>query len=212
MNRYVKIEGYDNWFLALEPNESAPSGISERSQKQLLSIVAGGLHAEKEVPDLTQRLVMAATTLLDYEALTIKYNQTLLIRPIGSYMTLHESNKIIEEKFSNNFPIDKTSEIVICENDYNAEHHWTDYLRNRFPNKEITVINFFNLRSDQEIMTYFEKAEYITFSTTFTDLEWFKKLDKFSNKRHKIIGHCFDKTSWNEALKVTNKEIEIINL
>lgn len=212
MNRYVKIKGHSNWFLTLEPNESAPIGISEKLQETMLRIVSGGLHAENSPTDLTQRLIMAATTLLDYESLAIKYNTTLFIRPIGSYMTLNKNDKIIEEKYSNNFPIDKTSEIVICENDNNAENHWMEYLKNRFPDKEISVINFFNLRSDEEIEKYFDNAEYITFSTTFTDLEWFKKLDKFASKRHKIIGHCFDKTSWNKALKVTNKEIEIVNL
>jgi len=213
MNRFVKIEGHSNWFLALEPNEVAPEGTSEKGQKRMLSIVAGGLHSKDAPPDLTQRLVMAATTQLDYEALAIKYNTTLFIRPIGSYMTLGENDKIIEERFSNNFPVTETAEIVICENDQKAHYYWMDYLKGRFPDKEIVVINFFDSKSDEEIEAYFKEAKYITFSTTFTDLGWFEKMDRLiMYKGQKIIGHCYEKEMWDKALKVTDKEIEIVTL
>jgi len=213
MNRFVKLKGHSNWFLTLKPGEAVPDGTSEKGQKRLLGIVAGGLHSKNAPPDLTQRLVMAATTELDYEALAIKYNKTLLIRPIGSYMTLGENDEIIEERFSNNFPVTETAEIVVCENDQKAHSYWMNYLKERFPDKEIAVINFFDSKSDEEIEAYFKEAKYITFSTTFSNLDWFKKLILFSEKRHSIIGHCYDKSMWNEVLKCSdNKEVEIITL
>lgn len=82
-------------------------------------------------------------------------------------------------------------------------------MKKRFPEKKILTINYFDLRSEHEVEQYFEKAEIITFSTTFTRFDWFEKLTKFS-KHKKTIGYCHHVENWKMALKI-NAEVEIVN-
>lgn len=206
MNRYVKVKGHHNWFLVLEANNKEPQGLSEIMQEKILRSEVCQLHNPKEKIDLPHRLVMAATKEINYKALAEKYG-TILIRPIGSFMPLSH-NEIIEETFDSDFPIEEFAEIVICENDQNAEYEWVQYLKCRFPNKKIITINFFDLRSEQEVQKYFDKAQYITFSTTFTKYEWFEKLTKFADNK-KIIGFCHNPNNWKKAIQI-NPNIEII--
>ncbi len=209
MNRYVKIAGHQNWFLVLEPNTIEPEGLSEKNKEILINTVIQTIHDPK--PDLRgdfhKRLEYAAIHDIDYEKIA-KKSGTLLIRPSGSYTLLYGS-EIIAEAYNTHFPIDEYGEIVICENDNTAEYKWVKYLTNRFPDKKIVTINFFNLKSDIEVAEYFKHAKYITFSTSFTSLEWFEKLSDNANYNHKIVGYCHDKDKWNEALEI-NKNVEII--
>ncbi len=206
--RFVKVLGHKNWFLVLEAGEDEPDSFSEIMQEKRLRVEELELFFKpKPRIDYVQRLVKAATYQIDYQKLANKYG-TLLIRPIGSYMPL-DGYSITDETFDTDFPIDDFAEIVICENDKNAEYKWVQYLKKRFPNKKIVTINYFDLRSENEVIKYFEKAQYITFSTTFSSYEWFKKLAKFTNSNHKIIGYCHNAENWNDALEI-NKNIEII--
>lgn len=209
-NRYVKVEGHPNWFLVLEANQNEPENLSENMQEQILRSQVCALHndtAEARM-DYKHRIIMSATHNIDYEALANKYG-TILIRPIGSFMTLSH-NKITEECFDIHFPIENFSEIVICENDEIAEYKWTKYLQKMFPEKPITTINFFDLRSEEEVSEYFKHAKYITFSTTFSKYEWFEKLSRNLNSNHKVIGYCHNEENWKTALKI-NPNVEIIN-
>jgi hypothetical protein len=207
MNRYIKVEGHDNWFLVLEPNQIEPENLSEDMQERLFRIESNGLHKPDDKGDLLHRLVLSAITTIDYESLANQYG-TLLIRPFGSYMLLRD-NKITDEVFDTNFPIEDFAEIVICENDEKSEYNWRQYLINRFPNTKIVTINFFDLRTDEEVEKYFSKANIITFSTTFTNLGWFEKLNRFVGKKHKIIGYCHNADNWEKALKINNN-VEIV--
>ena len=89
-------------------------------------------------------------------------------------------------------PVDNDlfTEVVICENDKTAEPELVNYLQDRFPNKTISTINFFDLRSEKEVNEIFKKATYITFSTTFSNFDWFKKLSNNLSENHKVIGFC----------------------
>jgi hypothetical protein len=208
LNRYVKVEGHNNWFLVLEAGNYEPDGLSENMQERILRSQVCQLHHDtpKNRMDFVYRLKMSATRDINYEELANKYG-TILIRPIGSFMLLYH-NKITEEVFDKDFPIDDYAEIVICENDEKAEWKWIEYLKKRFPNQKILTINYFDLRSDYDVERYFSKAKYITFSTTFSSYEWFKKLTKYSGNK-KIIGFCHTKENWNIALDI-NRNVEVI--
>lgn len=207
LNRYVKIKGHPNWFLVLAATDDEPVGLSETMQEKILRSEVCALHNPEAKMDFVHRITLAAAMSLDYESLAKKYG-TILIRPSGSYMCLH-SNEITEETFDTDFPIDEFAEIVICENDQKAEYKWVEYLKNRFPNTKIVTINFFDLRSETEVEKYFSKAKYITFSTTFSNYEWFKKLSKFSTGK-KIIGYCHTEQNWKHANEI-NPNVEIVN-
>lgn len=176
------------------------------SEKILRSIFTLQNDNSESRKDFKHRLQMAALNQLDYESITKKCG-TILIREIGSYMLL-KGNEITEEKFDEHFPIEDFAEIVICENDKRSEYKWVNYLKSRFPNKKILTINYFDLRSDNEVEKFFSKAKYITFSTTFSNYEWFKKLNR-NLKDQKVIGFSHSNEKWKEALKIY-PDVEII--
>ncbi len=206
LNRYVKIKGHPNWFLVLEADDDEPDGLSEIMQEKILRSEVCALHNPDVKMDFVHRVKLAATRKLDYESLAKKYG-TILIRPIGSYMSLYQ-NEIVAETFDTNFPIEDFAEIVICENDREAEYKWVEYLKNRFPKKKILTINFFDLRSESEVEKYFSKAKFITFSTTFTRFQWFEKLSKFARYK-RVIGYCHSPENWKVALEI-HPNVEVV--
>ena len=207
LNRYVKVKEHPNWFLVLEANNEEPNGLSETMQEKILRSEVCALHNPEAKMDFVHRITLVATRAIDYESLAKKYG-TILIRPIGSFMPLYY-NEITEETFDTDFPIEEFAEIVICENDQKAEYKWVEYLKSRFPNKKILTINFFDLRSENEVEKYFSKAKYITFSTTFSRYQWFEKLTKFSSGK-KIIGYCHSSENWKRAKEI-NPNVEIVS-
>jgi hypothetical protein len=187
--------------------------MQEKILRSEVYTLHGGMTIDKS--DFDRRLKLLACQQIDYQTIASKYG-TILIRPTGSYMPLH-GNEITEEKFDSNFndsyfPIDDSSfgEIVICENDKKAEEKWIKYLQSVFPNKTIATINFFDLRSEEEVAAFFKRAKYITFSTTFSKYEWFEKLSRNLNSNHKVIGYCHNEENWKTALEI-NPNVEIIN-
>lgn len=209
LNRYVKVVGHTNWFLVLDPSTNEPKNLSEDMREIMIRSELNTLHspATPDKQDLRQRLIMLGASELNYEKIANK-SGTILVRPSGSYMLLVH-NEITEEKYDSHFPINEFGEVVICENDKNAEYSWVQYLKQRFPGKKIVTINFFDMKSNVEILEYFKHAEYITFSTTFTNIEWFEKLTELSESRHKIIGWCHDYTRWEYVNKI-NPGVEIV--
>ncbi len=207
LNRYVKVEGHSNWFLVIEAGQQEPDGLSEKMHERILEKEI--LDVFNPVPkiDYVQRLTLVSERELNYEALAKKHG-TILVRPYGSFMTL-KNNVITNETFDTNFPIEDFAEIVICENAEIAEREWVQYLESRFKGVKIVTINFFYLRDEKEIERYFEKAKYITFSTTFSKYEWFEKLSKYAKYNNKIIGFCHTKEKWGEALEINNN-VEIV--
>lgn len=207
MYKFVKIncklQGvHSTWFLEFKGQDA--SGITEPMNEKLLREVFS-LHGE-ESKGWLHRAIKAATTQVDYDAIFEKYNKTLYIRPNGTYMMLSDREEIIEEVFLSHFPVKQVAEIVICENDKKEEYRWRKYLEKRFPEKKIKTINFFDLRSDEDILANFKGAKFITFSTTFSNLEWFNKLVKCKNDNQKIIGYCHDIEKWD----LINEPIEIV--
>ena len=209
MNRYVKIEGHSEWFLFLECGQKEPEGMSENMQQRILRSQVNKLHHDtpKNRMEFKPRLVKSATMNIDYEQLAVRHNG-VLIRQIGSYMPIYR-NKITHELYDKDFPISEYAEIVICENDETPEWCWKKYIEKRFPDTKYLTINFFDLRSEYDVQRYFEHAKYVTFYTTFSDLEWFKKLTR-NLSGQKVIGHSCVADRWEEALQI-NSDVEIIS-
>ncbi len=207
LNRYVKVEGHQNWFLVIESGQKEPDGLSEKMQERILEKEISDVFNPIAKIDYVQRLNLISERSLNYEAYAEKYG-AILVRPHGSF-TILKNTVITNETFDTNFPIEDFAEIVICENSEKAELEWVKYLEERFAGKKIITINFFNLRDEKEVEKYFEKAKYITFSTTFSKFEWFEKLSKYARHNHKIIGFCHSKEKWAEALEINNN-VEII--
>lgn len=213
MNRYIKIQGHTNWFLVLMANQKLENEFAINMQEKILRTEVYTLHGGQKVDttDWDRRVTLAANQTLDYNGLAQKYG-TILIRPIGSWMTTLGNEIITDERFDSNFPIDDFAEIVICENDKHAEYNWVEYLKSRFPDQRIITINFFDLRTENEVSQYFSKARFITFSTTFSNYDWFEKLSKVSTAlthKYAIIGYSHDVEKWEDALKI-NSNVEIV--
>jgi len=212
MNRYIKIEGHDYWLLVYNHEiDTLEDNFSENMQEKLIKQHCNDYI--NDVPDLKKdlyyRMNMVCNMKLRYDESSKKYG-TLLIRPIGSYMILRDQ-KIVDEKYDTCFPIDEYADIVICENDQKAEQFWIDYLKTRFPNTKILTINFFGNKSEEEISRLFKKAKYVTFSTTFTNLEWYEKLKNNIHSNNTVIGYSHDSNRWQDALKIYSN-VEIVNI
>lgn len=206
MYTYIKIEGHSNWFLVVNQNTKLINQFSENMQEKMIRSVACEINQTDHKGDWERRITMVSTMELDYHKLSNKYG-TIIVRPNGTYMLL-KGNNVIYSKIDTDFPIDQYADIVICENDKNAEVEWINYLVNRYPNKTIATISFFDLQSEEVIEKWFKNCEIISFSTTFSDFKWFKTMTKLSINK-KVIGYCHDQSKWSDALKI-NSNVEIV--
>lgn len=219
MNKYVKIKSphigvYSNWFL--EYNDSFSlldwAKFNDKMQTRLIQdrflTCINKVHGKVE--DRSNWLVLNALKAIDYSSLYKKYGK-LYVRENGTYMTIGDGYEIVEEIYCNHFPVTDGADIVICENDRSSESFWMNYLMERFPNKSIKTINYFSSRTDEEVKEYFKGAEFITFSTTFSDYEWFKKAIRNKNEKQKLIGYTHIPEKWEGAKKIY-KNIEIAKL
>lgn len=210
MNKYVKLKGYEGaWYLLYEQGTN-DFELNERMKTQMYRSQICKLHnnTPKSRKDIQFVATLKAVENIDYERASEKIG-TILIQKNGSFMPLR-GNEIILEYYSPHFPIEDHAEIVICENDEKPEWDWLEYLQKRFPNKTITTINYFDQRSDCEIIEYFHKAKYVTFSTTFSKFDWFEKLSKNICVHNKIIGYSSDESKWQEAIDIHGPNMEII--
>lgn len=193
--------------MVVNPGDKISKRFYQQSKEMLL---------EKETNDYfygkypcSERLIMVTNRNIDYEKLSDKYG-TILVRRVGTFTVLTEDDIVIDEKIDTTFPVDNFGDIVICENAQFAEKKWAEYLNKRFPNKTIATINFFKSREIEEIKKYFEKASIVTFSTTFSDFEWFKKMISCLDNQ-KVIGFSENKDGWQEALSYYS-DIDIVEL
>jgi len=204
---YVRVKGHSNWFLRIDDRHLGPDGLSATMQEKILRSQVCKVHDRRDVMGPMHRLILAATREVNYAATAARYG-TLLVRPSGSYMLL-QGNEITEERLDLDFPIDKYGSIVICENDEKPERYWVRYLRERFPEQVIVTINYFDLRSDYDIFRYFDNADIITFSTTFSSYDWFRRLTEHQMGK-KLIGQCHVESAWANALKI-NQTVERVD-
>jgi hypothetical protein len=111
----------------------------------------------------------------DYAQLLDKYG-SLLIRKVGTMSSFDVSEAELTY-YGIDFPIESAYDVVVCENDENAPEEWLRKLA-EIQLGNIYVIGFFGTRSQESINEIVSKAKYVTFTTTFMDLEWFEKMLK----------------------------------
>lgn len=216
MNKYVKIEGYpDQYFMMISKKEELPNSINKTMSERIERTVAQELTSDKKPYQgkmFFERYNFVCNNTVNYARVLKEYDCVLLIRKIGSFMTLNDNHIIEEEIYSNDFPSrNDDATIVICENDMYAEKEWVDYLKKTYPNEKIKVLNFFNSRTKESVLESFDKAKKITFSTTFSKHEWFKKLVDCCNYNHKIIGYSHNPEEWNIVKDyLTRDNLEIV--
>jgi hypothetical protein len=174
MNRYIKIKGHSNWFLCVTPETNVDADVlNDRMRTKTNHDV---MH-DKYMSDFEKhlRMKLVASHRPDYNAFAKKYAGvgTVIVRPFGSWMVLYNEDQqdITDERYGDDFPAEAPADIVICENDENADPQWLAYLNHFYPMMTIKVINFFGTRTVENIKQEFEGCKYITFSTTFTTME-----------------------------------------
>lgn len=182
MNKFVKIAGYEGWFLFMESEIDMDQVINfnKRSHESIISKYLKSPDdesVESKVLESKAKFLMHHNVGINYNQVFRKYGGTLLIREIGSWMLFHDQ-KITDVTFSEHFswPVDSKSNIIICENDFEPEQWWVNYLSNRFPNESISTLNCFSQRTIDDLKDNLDYPKFITFTTTFSKLEWFENL------------------------------------
>ena len=209
MNRYIRIEGYPEWFLYHEKGKVLDSKMIDILKKRLYRKNVEGLHSyEKEFNEQSyyQKQISHAIDITTFYSKEFD----LLIRDSGTMMTYTGQN-IVNEYIGNFMPFELGFDLVICENDADADYKLKRCIKNKYPNIKIKVINFFDTRNIYEIKANFDYAKYVTFSTTFNDFAWFSNLVMCLNKSNEVFGYCDDTEKWNTALKLC-PSMQLINL
>lgn len=195
---------HPNWFLKYHYSDGYMDATSF-DDARIKSEVSKLLKAKGDVDILNhqQRVAYMANNATDFRRTSQRLNKTLLIRQSGSYMILDDSITITSMCSSIDWPTDnEDAEIVVCENDLNADPKWVNYLKNAYPGKKVDVLNNFRFRTVDGLRKRFAGAKYITFSTTFTDTDWFTLLleavDGLQDKT--IIGFCPDNSAWDGVM------------
>lgn len=207
MNTFVKVEGHPGWLMLIS-NESEPSLLDELSKTmpERIRRAITTIHS-KEVPTWKDKVALDATFGIDYKSLVANMGD-LLVRPYGTFMPLR-GNVVIESVQSNDFPIDVFADIVVCENDAKGDYKWLAYLKRNFPDMTVQVIPFFDTQTPEYIQYYFENAKIVTFSTTFNDMYWFKKMTRCLHQKNRVLGYTHNPEKWGEAKKICPR-VEIV--
>lgn len=203
MNKYIKTLDCDFWRLYWTDTENEPqTNYDDRrikdnwkqynSDDKIVSEMA-----LSRIQDIARIAVMShiGKPLISYCERVKKYGG-VAINEVGGYCTIKES-EITQLVYSDKLPSDDCGTLVICENDRETYQDWIELMKQYDPNP--TTISFFNSRSQIEINALLEKAEFVTFTTTFTTLEWFEKMLIATPKNAQIIGRCNDDEKWKEA-------------
>lgn len=220
MNKFVKIDGYENWFLVVEKeNQIPPRNVLKNMHNKLRGMVASEkLKVTNQTFARLQLIDQNPMGAEHYASMLTKYKRTLLLRENGSFMYLDEAYEITDTFHSESFdfPVDGEGEfeIVVCENDFEGDESWMEYLTKRFPHLKIRIINLFRHRTIDEIKKMMAGAKYVTFYTTFSNLDWVEKMAEcVEPTKQKIIGYSLDKSKWKSALQILKKfKVEIIKM
>lgn len=212
MQKFVKVRGYDEWFMLLERPEDVPENMSQTMQMRMKQSVSKDLfHSTAGLDNMLMgHLSIIAHNAPDYVGM-IQQHGTILVREIGSWMTLGKM-QIVDEVESTDYPTDSVEyDIVVCENDAHAPKDWLDYLSSRYPDRSVHVISYFRSRDDEYVKDIFEKCNLITFSTTFTSFDWFHKLiNNLPDRQVKIVGRSSNNRSWVYAQNIIfGRKIEL---
>lgn len=130
--RFIKIKDYPSWFLVLPPATSEPPLLSIKMTDKIINKKVMEYVQDTNPAKGLDALKYISAHQIDYEAKALKYNKTLLIRPIGSYMILTKDLEITDETFSEKFPdedfVDNKLGLVqkYLSKEYNDKHDCLD--------------------------------------------------------------------------------------
>ncbi len=127
--------------------------------------------------------------------LTPSKGVVFLIYEGGNFMTLLPQMEIIEEVYSENYPI-QSGAAIVCEND--AFDTWRGGLDNYFLElaklggaNSIHYMFNFRSRTEEEIIEAFKNAPAIVFSSSHTEVDWWELMLRCiikSETKAKIVG------------------------
>lgn len=220
MKRFVKVKSdlitYKEWYLVVTPEEDdtySEADIKAFRAKMSLRLVPKHDRSSELSGWTKLKLHLSqGTDLLNHKKRAQEYGETILVRPIGSYMPLR-GNTIIEEVYALDFPLEnEEAKICICENDEHPETFWVHYLNKRFKGQPVKVINFFSQRSEDQLKKDLADLDLITFSTTFTNLGWVEKLKRNMRADTPILGFSHDRDAWEDAKSIlATPNLEIVD-
>lgn len=213
MFNFVKLKANKKWsLLATKSTDSLNElllGIRQNQLNQLQYDYLENINEIKSANLLVKLVFLSNAPIIDVDAIYSKYNQPLLISEGGGYSLLKDKLDIAETIESEYFPTDQYYDVVICENNGTPEKFWFDYLTKRFPDMTIGTISNFSTRSEDEIKKFLKNAKFVTFSTTFLNLDWYDKLLKSLTAENKVIGYCHIAEAWSKALEITPNSVNI---
>ena len=182
--KFVKLKDiklnqvFEGWFLSGSPDERLDIDFQVGLNRNMINKVFKDSLNDHISGDLSaaQKLRMVVENPLNYNEIMTKYGP-IYIRQIGSYMLPSKDYVITNVVERDSWPTENEGgEIVICENDLVAEEPWMCYLNCNYPSKSINILNSFRNRTLTDVQKHFDSAKYITFHTTFSQLDWFELL------------------------------------
>ena len=222
MFKFIKIKDYQNWFLLFDVTTPKFSkSDKEVFKKNMLDFVLST--CDPSAPDIGYRLELvirqSVTDVLEQQ-LILDSNTKICVRGNGSWTTLQDDDIIIDTVFHDTvtWPIDGDGKLIVCENDFSVNNEWWDKLSYEFPNYCPTTVNNFFARSQSEIQRIVDNADVITFTTTFSNLDWFDKLYTAlyrTKQSKKLYFHCSNDDIWSNILEkypriITHHDLQIV--
>lgn len=221
MKKFVQLSGYDNqWFWLVSSLEDLETGFVDQRNLAMRETVKRQLYDDPDrttiKSDWLERVHLTQHNSIDYHSQFQKGGRPLLIRFIGSFMFLENYHRIIAVRYSGRFPKEKdNAEIVICENDAEADQSWLKFLKSEYPEKSIELLNLFSIRPPSDLDVDLD-APLITFKTTFSQYDWFEAILDciIRNKRtgRSIVGYCGDSDKWKFPAFIQGKVDAVIQL
>lgn len=214
MKKFVKLKSiqrgdYEGWFLELSKPSMDFDDIESLNKTMVEYEFHRGLNDPNQLNSIS-RLNLLAGNPINYNELVTKYG-TIYIRQIGSWMCGGTDTIVTAQVYVDSWPTNnKFAEIVVCENDFEAENRWMSFLDYQFSGKQVNVLNTFRHRTLTDVCGHFKFAKYITFTTTFSNYDWFELLldgvGEMSNKT--VIGHTYDLDKWEEIKELYGDRIK----
>lgn len=219
MNTFVKVKGYEHWYLLVRSVEECPpyEAFQSKMEQSQVALMSEDIKKGTFLPldYYVSRLDIVKTNKVDYVKAISKHKEPILIQENGAYCSLSDS-EIVETIQKNTLYWPKFGEIVICENDSTPEDYWTEYLGLNYPGKKICTLNLFCARSVEEIAEQISDKNIITFCTTFSKIDWFENLVQAvvtnNMKGKKFVLFCLDREKWDDTdIKTAIQMLEINN-
>lgn len=200
MNKYVKIKYQDGkispYLLYVDENYvwSEEKIKSENAKAVSVSKMAFLNHGEPLIPMEAIPDVNSATAAYLQKP---KSGVVLLVYEGGTYLTLMPYMEIVEEVYSEFYPIQEGSAIA-CENDPfdkwrgGLDHIFSSLAKAGGANSFHYMFSFRD-RTEEEVIDAFKKAPAIIFWSSYKDADWWELMIRCiikSETKAKVVGRC----------------------